>query len=160
LTNGPVHDTGTVTIKPAVATRLDLHVTRFLGHPTTRSQDIEVKANSDRPELVAASLGDQDATPGCTSGRLWATAHVKRFAQTLKVVAVTSHPGDNRAYDVDHAGAHATVNPGESSSAFADRPIDGDWKFSVTLSPGQQCDDPAIPNTLVVDVLTQCQGAQ
>jgi hypothetical protein len=159
LTNGPVADSGEATIRPAVPTKLDLRVTRFLGHPTTRTQEVEVKAANDRAEFVTASLGDQDAAPGCSGGRLWATAHVKRFAQTLTVVTVASHAGDDRTYDVEHAGMHAAIGPNQPSSAFAGVPIDGDWKLSVPLNPGQQCDDPAIPNTVVVDVFTQCQGA-
>lgn len=159
LSNGPVADEGAVTILPAVTTQIDLHVTRFLGKSTTRTQEIEVKGQGET-EHVTASLGDADAAAGCKNGQLWATANVKRFSPNVLVEKVTSYPGDSRTYQVEHAGVTTSVVPGTPNAAFTGKPINGPWTFTITLDPGQACDDPSIPNNLVVDVSNQCQSGE
>jgi hypothetical protein len=159
LANGPVPDEGVVTIIPTVTTQIDLYVTRFLGRSTTRTQEIEVKGSGET-EHVTASLGGADAMAGCKSGQLWATAQVKRFSPNVLVERVSSYPGDPRTYQVEHAGVTTSVVPGTPSAAFTGKPINGPWAFRITLEPGQACDDPSIPNNLVVDVATQCQAGE
>ena len=39
-----------MTLAPVVTTSVDLRVTRFLGTPTTPTQEIEVRQTSDKPE--------------------------------------------------------------------------------------------------------------
>src|SRR5580704_14104175 len=109
LHDGPLGCTGHARIAPATNTKVALHVTRMLGEPTTSIQEIEVTTPSGKPEVLVASMGDVNAHPGCAGGKVWATVHVERFAGDLKVTTISSHPGDRRIYDVEHAGLHATV---------------------------------------------------
>jgi hypothetical protein len=126
----------------------------MLGQPTTSDQQIEVATRSDKPEVLAASMGDANARPGCRGGKAWATVHAEHFATDLKVATVATHPGDGRIYEVEHAGLHATVEPGATATAFAGTAIAGDWVLIVPLSSGQTC--ATMPHNLVVDVITQC----
>jgi hypothetical protein len=154
LPDGPVESTGQVTIAPTMKTVVALHVTRPLGEPTTSVQEIEVTNPSETAEVLAASMGDSKARPGCSSGKVWATVHVERFAADVKVATVASHPGDDRAYEVEHAGLHASVAPGTIATTFEGKPIAGDWLLTVPLNSGQTC--ATIPRNLVVNVITQC----
>lgn len=154
LPDGPVDDSGHATIVPMTTTHVDLHVTRTLGHPTTSTQTIEVKTPADKPEVLTASVGDVAASPGCGEGKVWATVHAQRFAPGVRVATVAAHPGDDRRYDVQHAGLHATIAPGEVAAAFAGTPIAGDWLLAAPLGSGQTC--ATVPHNLVIDVLTQC----
>ena len=154
LPDGPVDSTGSATIAPATTTDVALHVTRPLGKPTTRTQKIEVRISSDQPEVLVASLGDRDAGPGCADGKVWATVHARRFAPEVKVANVATHAGDNRIYDVQHAGRRDTVAPGLVSTGFATTPIAGDWLLTAPLAGGQTC--ATAPHNLVIDVFTQC----
>jgi hypothetical protein len=154
LPNGPVESNGQATITPENTTTVALQVTHVLGTPTTSSKEIEVRDPASTPEVLAASLGDPDAQPGCDGGKAWATIHVKRFAADVKVATVATHPGDNRVYEIQHAGVHASAAPGGQTIAFSGTPIMGDWLVSTPLTAGQTCR--TIPHNLVVDVITQC----
>jgi hypothetical protein len=156
FTNGPVDHEGTTTLSPSATTTVGLHVTRFLGSPTTSRQVIVVEPANAKPEALAASIGDPAASPGCKDGKLWATVHAKRFAQS--VATVSAHPGDALTYEVRHLDRSGTIGPGATSSAFAGTPIDGDWLLIATLDPSVPCDSPNLPNNLVVDVVAQCDA--
>jgi hypothetical protein len=121
-------------------------------------QEIEVTNPSQNPESLTASMGDVKSQPGCSGGKVWATVHAEHFATEMKVATVTSHIGDSRIYDVQHAGLRATVAPGTSTMAFAGTPIAGNWVLSTTLGEGQTC--VSVPRNLVVDVITQCLPEQ
>jgi len=157
IENGDVSDDGHAVIAPAQPTDVVLSVTRFLGSPTGATQRIDVKEASAKPEVLSASMGDPAAAPDCKDGKAWATVHVKRFAADVKVSTVATHAGDPRTYDVEHEGVHATIAPATPSSAFAGKPIAGDWVLTARLDPSQICHTPAIQNNVVVDVGTQCQ---
>jgi hypothetical protein len=154
LPDGALPSSGHATISPTTKTLVALHVTHMLGHPTTSIQEIEVRAPSETPEVLVASMADNNARPGCGGGKVWATVHAERFAGDVKVATVSAHQGDGRTYEVDHAGLHAMVAPGAMAKAFAGTAIAGDWVLQVPLSNGQTC--ATIPHNLVVDVITQC----
>ncbi|MDB5215328.1 MAG: hypothetical protein JWO86_3255, partial [Myxococcaceae bacterium] len=157
IENGEVPDDGRAVIAPTQPTEVVLSVTRFLGSPTGATQKIEVKEAGAKAEVLAASMGDAAASPDCKDGKAWATVHVKRFASDIKVSTVSAHAGDPRTYDVEHEGVRATIAPGTPSTAFAGKPIAGDWVLTARLDPAQVCRTPAIQNNVVVDVGTQCQ---
>ena len=156
LPSGDVPSTGQATIAPRATTRVELHVTRFLGHPTTSIQEIQVHRADDAPKPLTVSLADADAGPGCSDGKLWATDHAKRFADNLRVSTVSVHPGDSRTYELLHAGVHATVGPGVVATQFAGLPVTGDWTLTTPLGTGEACGTPALPHNLVADVFLQC----
>ena len=160
LPDGPVEDQGQATIAPNTSTRVELHVTRSLGTPTTRVQEIEVLRGEAKQEELAASLGDPLAAPGCKGGKVWATVHAKRFSSNVKVATVASNQKDDRIYEVEHAGLSATVSPGNVVTAFRGTPIAGDWALSASVGAGQTC--ATVPPVLVIDVVTQCvaEGGQ
>jgi hypothetical protein len=158
LPDGPVDGQGQATITPATKTVVALHVTSALGSPTTSTQEIEVISAKAKPEALTASMGDAQAIPGCSSGKVWATVRAQHFAADLKVAIVTAHPSDDRLYDVQHAGRRATVAPGKVTTVFAGTPIAGDWVLSTPLSDRETC--ATIPHNLVVDVITQCVPEQ
>jgi hypothetical protein len=152
--NGAVEASGQATIAPTANTRVELHVTRFLGAPTASIQDIDVKTASDAPEPLTASLAD--ASAGCGDGKVWATVHAQRFSPDVKVATVASHAGDDRTYDVQHAGRNAKVTPGAPTASLAGSALVGDWVLTSPLRPGETCGTPTLPRSLVVDVFTQC----
>jgi hypothetical protein len=154
LPDGALPSSGHATISPITKTLVALHVTHMLGIPTTSIQEIEVRAPSEPPEVLVASMADNNARPGCGGGKAWATVHAERFSGDVKVATVSAHPGDGRIYQVDHAGLHSMVAPGTTTMAFAETAIAGDWVLTVPLSNGQTCE--TIPHNLVVDVITQC----
>ena len=154
LPDGPVDDQGQVTVAPMASTSVELHVTRFLGHPTSSTQELRVLGASPTPEPMAVSLADPSA--GCGNGNVWATVHAQRFSNDLKVATASSHAGDGRTYTVAHAGVQATVSPGALSTQFAGLPILGDWVLTSPLAAGEVCGTPTLPRSLVVDVFTQC----
>jgi hypothetical protein len=127
-----------MTLAPNTTTTVDLHVTRFLGSPTTSAQEIVVEATSSAPESMAATLGDTAASPGCGDGKVWATVHAQRFSAALKALRVTSHAGDTRAYEIEHAGVHATLTPGAALVDFASTPIQGDWLLRTPFCLGRR----------------------
>ena len=154
LPNGPVSDEGQATIVPKTTTRVDLHVTRPLGNPTTRTQEIEVLAGTSKREVLAASLGDPAASPGCNEGKVWATVRAKRFSNDVKVATVSSHQRDDRTYEVEHAGIRASLSPGVVLTSFEGTTLAGDWALTAPLANGQTC--ATAPRVLVIDVVTQC----
>jgi hypothetical protein len=154
LPDGPVQDEGQATIAPMEKTRVELHVTRPLGNPTTSAQEIEVVGGAAEREVLAASLGDPAAAPGCKAGKVWATVHAKRFSSDMRVATVSSHPHDDRIYSVEHAGAHATVSPGTAVVAFEGTPLAGEWVLTAPVPAGQTC--ATVPPVLVIDVVTRC----
>lgn len=156
LPNGDVPSTGQATITPTATTRVELHVSRFLGNPTTSIQEIQVHQVDDAPKPLTVSLADADAGPGCADGKVWATDHAKRFALNLRVATVTVHPGDSRTYELAHAGVHATIGPGVIATQFAGQPVTGDWTLTTPLGAGEACGTPALPHSLVADVFLQC----
>ncbi len=158
LPDGPVESEGQATIAPTSRTVVALHVTRTLGRPTTSIQEIEVRTPTEKPEALTASMGDAQAQPGCSGGKVWATVRAEHFAADVKVATVTAHSGDGRIYDVQHAGRRATVAPATLTTVFAGTPIAGDWILSTPLIDGQTC--ATIPRNLVVDVITQCVPEQ
>jgi len=154
LPDGPVDDEGHAIVAPTTTTNVELHVTRFLGHPTSSTQELHVVGASATPEPLTVSLADSSA--GCGRGKVWATVHPQHFSNDMKVASVSSHAGDGRTYDVAHAGVHATVSPGTTATQFAGSPIMGDWVLTSPLAPGESCGTPTLPRSLVVDVFTQC----
>lgn len=153
LADGPADDEGRALIAPNADTKVELHVTRLLGHPDGAVQEIEV-AGVSRREALTASLGDDSATPSCSEGTVRATVHANRFSLKVKVATVVSHSNDGRTYEVQHAGRSATIAPGEVVSAFRDTPLAGDWTLSAPVGDGQTCE--TVPPVLVIDVNTQC----
>jgi hypothetical protein len=89
LPNGTLPSSGHATISPSTKTIVALHVTHMLGHPTTSIQEIEVRAPSEKPEVLVASMGDVKARPGCGGGKVWATVHAER-AGDVKVATTSS----------------------------------------------------------------------
>ena len=158
LPDGPVDDQGHATVAPMASTSVELHVTRFLGHPTSSTQELRVLGPSPTPEPLAVSLADPSS--GCGDGKVWATVHPQHFSNDLKVATVSSHAGDSRTYDVLHAGVHATVSPGTTATQFAGFPIMGDWVFTSPLRSGEACGTPTLPRSLVVDAFTQCVAGE
>jgi hypothetical protein len=154
LPDGPVSDEGQATVAPTATTNVELHVTRFLGHPTSSPQKLRVLGASATPEPLAVSLADPSA--GCGNGKVWATVHPQRFSSDLKVATVSSHAGEGRTYDVAHAGVHATVDPGTTATQFAGLPLMGDWVLPSPLAAREACGTATLPRSLVVDVFTQC----
>jgi hypothetical protein len=154
LPDGPVNDEGHATVAPTTTTDVELHVTRFLGHETSSTQELRVLGAASTPEPLTVSLADSSA--GCGGGKVWATVHPQHFSNDLKVATVSSHAGDGRTYDVAHAGIHATVSPGTTATQFAGSPIMGDWMLTSSLAGGESCGTPTLPRNLVVDVVTQC----
>jgi hypothetical protein len=156
---GTVDDHGAAVIRPTANTTVDLQVTRWGGEPTGGRLDIELA----RSETLAASLADPSAA--CRDGAVLSTAHVKNFAPDLTVVEIgvpASHP--RAGYDITHVDARthqpviAHVAPGEPATRFAGVPINGDWIISSPLAPGEACDPPRLPASLIVTVYTQCGG--
>ena len=160
VADGPVADEGSATISPTTTTSVDLRVTRFLGSPTTSTQEIVVKTPDDKAEWLTASVGDPNAAPGCAGDKVWATVHANRFAADVKVAPVSAHAGARRTYEVPHAGVRSPVAPGAPSTAFAGLPIGGDWLLTATLDPSQRCGTPGVPSNVVVDVVTQCAAGE
>jgi hypothetical protein len=154
LPDGALPSSGHATISPTAKTLVALHVTHMLGNPATSIQEIEVRAPSETPEVLVASMADNNARPGCGGGKAWATVHAERFAAGVKVASVTTHRGDDRIYEVEHLGVHVTVPPGTMATAFAGTAIAGDWVLTVPLGTGQTC--ATISHNLVLDVTTQC----
>jgi hypothetical protein len=154
LPDGPVSDEGQATVAPTTTTSIVLQVARFLGHPTSSTQELRVLGPSTTPEPLTVSLADSSA--GCGDGKVWATVHPQRFSNDLKVATVSPHTGDNRTYDVAHGGVHATVSPGTIATQFAGMPIMGDWTLTSPLAPGESCGTPTLPRSLIVDAFTQC----
>lgn len=154
LPDGPVSDEGQGAVSPTATTNVVLHVTRFLGHPTSSTQELRMLGPPTTPEPLAVSLADPSA--GCRDGKAWATVHPQHFSNDLKVATVSSHTGDGRTYDVAHGGIHATVRPGTIATEFAGMPIVGDWLLTSPLAPGEACGTPTLPRSLIVDVFTQC----
>ena len=154
LPDGPVPDEGNATVAPSSTTNVELHVTRFLGHPTGSTQELRVLSASATPEPLTVSLADPSA--GCADGKVWATVHPQHFSSDLKVATVSSHRGDSRTYDVGHGNVHAMVSPGATPTEFAGMPVVGDWFLSSPLGPGEACGTATLPRNLVVDVFTQC----
>jgi hypothetical protein len=136
------------------STSVELHVTRFLGHPTSSTQKLRVLGPSATPEPLTVSLADPSSN--CRDGKVWATVHPQRFSADLKVATVASHAGEGRTYSIAHAGVQGTVSPGTPSMKFAGLPIMGDWVLTSPLAPGEVCGTPTLPRSLVVDVFTQC----
>ena len=160
LPDGPVEEQGQATIVPKTSTRVELHVTRPLGNPTTGVQEIEVLRGEAKREMLTASLGDPAAAPGCKGGKVWVTVHAKRFSSNVKVATVASNQKDDRIYEVEHAGLSATVSPGNVVTVFRGTSIAGDWALSASVGDGQTC--ATVPRVLVIDVVTQCvaEGGQ
>jgi hypothetical protein len=154
LPDGPVADNGQATVAPATTTNVELHVTRFLGHPTSSTQELRVLSASPTPEPLGVSIADPSA--GCSDGKVWATVHPQHFSGDLKVETVASHTGDGHTYDVRHAGLQGTLTPGSTATQFAGLPIMGDWVLVALLLPGETCGTPTVPRSLIVDVFTQC----
>jgi hypothetical protein len=149
--DGHVDDVGGATIAPTQPTNVELHVTRFLANPTTSVRQIRME----RPEPLTASLGDADASPGCAAGKIFATVHAKRFTPDIKVTTVTSRAEDDRSYEVDHGGLHATVQAGVVVTSFKGLPIEGDWSLSTPLRPGETCQTTTLAS-LGIQVFTEC----
>lgn len=154
LPDGPVEDQGEATIAPNTTTRVELHVTRQLGNPTTSVQEIEVLRGEAKREALTASLGDPAAAPGCEGGKVWATVHAKRFSSNVKVATVASYQKDDRIYEVEHSGFSATLSPGNEVKVFSGTPIAGEWVLSTSVGDGQTC--ATVPPVLVINVVTQC----
>jgi len=155
LPDGPVPKAGHATIAPTTKTRVQLHVTRSFGNPTTSVQEIEVASGVATKETLAASLGDPAASPGCSGGKVWASVHARRFSSDVRVATVASHPTDERSYEVEHAGIRAAVSPGTVVTAFARSPLAGDWFLTAPLGPDETC--ATVPPILVIDVVTECR---
>jgi hypothetical protein len=152
VANGHVADSGTLTVHPSQPTQVQLHVTRFLGHPTTRIQQIRMA----RPELLTVSL--DDSTAGCDADSVWATVHARRFAPTLHASRVIAKAEDGRAYRIEHLGASASLAAGDSTTTFSALPVLGDWKLVSPLNAQETCGTPSLPPSLTIEVLTECQG--
>jgi len=86
---------------------------------------------------------------------VWASIHAKRFSSDVKVATVASHPGDDRAYKIRHAGITAVVEPGAASSEFAGTMLAGDWLLTAPIRKGETC--ATVPRVLVIDVVTRCE---
>ena len=109
----------------------------------------------DRPESLTASLGDTTATPACANGRISAIVHAKRFDLGIKATVVTARSEDNRSYDVDHAGVHATVGPGSTVTQFTGLPVAGDWTLTTLLRQRETCATTGL-RSLGIVVFTEC----
>ena len=157
LPDGPVDSNGHGSIAPVASTDVMLHVTRFLGHDTNSVQSIRVLQAPQTPEALEVSLADPSV--GCdvgSDGKVWGTIHALRFSNDVKVATVSVRAGDNRTYQVEHAGVRATVSPGTAPDTdFAGKPIVGDWVLTSPLGAGESC-GPSLPRNLGVSVFTQC----
>jgi hypothetical protein len=153
LPDGPVSAQGEAAIAPQVTTSVQLHVTRFLGNPTSSVQQIDVLQSPQTPEPLTVSLADPSA--GCGNGKVWATVHAKAFSNSVKVATVGVRPNDQRTYQISHGGIDGTVAPGATSTPWAGSPIVGDWVLTSPLLSGESC-GPTLPANLGVDVFTQC----
>ena len=109
----------------------------------------------DRPESLTASLGDTTATPACANGRISAIVHAKRFDLGINATVVTARSEDNRSYDVDHAGVHATVGPGSTVTQFTGLPVAGDWTLTTLLRQRETCATTGL-RSLGIVVFTEC----
>lgn len=154
LADGRVASEGQMTVAPIESTQIELRATRWLGSSTASVQTIHVVPGRPSAEPLTVSLADPSA--GCADGRVWATVHAQKFATSVKVSVVATHPGDGRTYDVEHGGAHATLAPETTTATFAGLPVVGDWKVSSPLLPGEACGTSSLPRNLVVDVFAQC----
>jgi len=81
--------------------------------------------------------------------------HAKRFSSEVKVATVASHFGDDRTYQVEHAGIRAVVMPGAAVSDFGGTPLAGDWLLTATIRKGETC--ATVPPVLVIDAVTRCR---
>ena len=153
LPDGPVPAEGQATIAPVSTTSVELHVTRCLGKSTSSVQQIRVLQAPQTPEPLTVSLADPSA--GCGNGKFWATVHPQRFSNEVRVATVSARQGDDRAYQISHAGVDGTVSPGAQDTRWAGTPIVGDWLLTSPLRPGEAC-GPALPRNLGIDVFTQC----
>jgi hypothetical protein len=156
LANGPVEDKGHATIAPVKTTDVALHVTRFLGHPTSSTQTIRVQDDAGAPKPITASLADPGSE--CDAGAIRATAKAFHFADNLKVATVEPLPGDRRNYVVAHAGIQTTLAPGRVDTHFGGLPVAGDWLITTPLQPGEVCGTPTLPHNLAINVTAQCVG--
>ena len=157
LPDGPVAAEGKATVTPRAATSVEIDVTRFLGNPTSSIQQIRMMAPH-APETLSVSIADRSTT--CTDGRLSSTVHARNFASQVTVATVAVRPGDDRTYEVQHAGVDKTVAPGALDTAWAATPILGDWVLTTVLRPGEACGAPSLPSTLGVLVTTQCVSGE
>ena len=158
LPDGPVREEGSATISPTSTTTIELHVTRFLGRPTSSTEEIRVLDASHDPQPLAASLADPSA--GCDETKVWATVRPQHFADDVRVATVASLAGDDRTYEVAHGDQHAVVAPGTVATQFAGMPVLGDWVITSSLRAGEACHTPSLPRSLAVDVFTQCRAGE
>lgn len=156
LPNGELARTGEATFAPKVSTSVELHVTRFLGHPTSSVQEIRVADDPKQPRALTTDFADPAANAGCADGQIWASVKPKNFSSELKVASVAERAGDPRHYVVEHAGVRAEVSPGQPAPAFRGKPALGDWIIRSALAPGEACGTEHLPRSLSVDVFFEC----
>jgi hypothetical protein len=154
LTPGSVSDEGHITIAPLQTTNVELHVTRFLGDPTSSTQEIRVQTDAGAPTPIGAPLNDP--TADCTNGKLSVTAKTKAFAETVRVASVSAYPGERHTYVLRHADVEDTLVPGAVSTKFNGVPVGGDWQITTQLLADEECRSPKLPANLTVDVVMQC----
>lgn len=161
--NGQVEDSGSASFRVMRPTKVKLRVTRMFRSPTSSEVDIEMAPGSE----ILASLADPSTK--CEGGVLSTTAHMNNFGgMAVAVVGVAA--GNKRAAidimrdDPQHPGSKLTAHiaPGAPSAVFAGLPVNGDWEISSPLLADESCsgDHPALPNNLIVQAYTKCNGAQ
>jgi hypothetical protein len=153
--NGDIEDAGDKVIHPRSPGRIELHVTRFLGAATTSWQDIWFDHLA---QSIAVGLDHPSAK--CDDKNISATATVSGFDQGITVTSIGPRHLDARTYRVTHAGAQG-VHVGAATgpvTAFAGKPISGDWILESPLSPDEHCGQPSLPATLGIEIYTACRG--
>jgi hypothetical protein len=153
---GAVASSGRIIVTPTQDTRASIRVTRWFGEPAGSDIDIQMPS----PVLVAADLNDSFS---CQDNVMSVKAQMKNFSPDMKaeVVGVGRRLGERRELDIrriDHQGRLLTahVGPDQSSAAFADLPINGEWILSTKLGGDESCARP--PHVLTVYAYAGCTG--
>jgi hypothetical protein len=152
---GNVLENGSVVVSPAQTTHFVLDAKAFLASPATQPIDVTV-VTVPGPKEIGGSFADPKAKLGCdASGGPWIVATLTGdfWDAHLHVGAVTLT--DRRPYGVSHGGVTVALKPGESTDRFKGQVVQGDWKLSAPLQPGETCANTQIHN-LVVMVNAEC----
>ncbi|HET7544727.1 MAG TPA: hypothetical protein VFK05_32885 [Polyangiaceae bacterium] len=150
---GRVPATGTASVVPTSSVRFHLEVSNLWG---SAAREDEVEVLSGRSLAIGNSVADPSAS--CEGSTLSVTAVAPTDAWSAQAVVggITTLAEDKHRYHVEHAGLKLDLAPGESSQAFAGKPIAGTWALSLTLLDGEKCGTPTVPRNLGLQLVAAC----
>ncbi|HEY6879824.1 MAG TPA: hypothetical protein VI299_17470 [Polyangiales bacterium] len=147
---------GQLTFHPTQDTTAQLTVRRFLGHPVSAQWSIDVLEANPAPIWLTATFDDEKFEPMCRDGVLSANVSAAGFDPLLRAGVMSAYVGADRVLTVSHAGAAATIAPGDTNSAFASSSIDGAWHLETRLREGESCASATLPRSLTVGIQPTC----